>query len=822
MRFPLSWLAEYVDLPPQTTGSEIAQLLTSVGFEEEEIIATGGQVNGPLVVGKVLEFVEEPQSNGKTIRWCQVETASGEVRGIVCGASNFFVGDKVVVSLPGAVLPGGFAITSRKTYGHTSDGMICSARELNFSEDHEGILRLTQLGLDPDVGTDAIGLLGLVDEVIDVSVLPDRGYAMSMRGLAREIAAVTGWAWNDPALFAAPVVSTGREVRAEILDPTAAQRIVLRTLEGFNPNASSPAWMQRRLHLCGMRSISLAVDITNYVMLELGQPLHAFDADLLNGHIRVTRSNGEVLKTLDEVDRTLAVGDIVIADDSGSIALAGTMGGASTEIHAATTRMVIEAACFSFTDVARTSRAHKLSSEASRRFERGVDSALAPVASARAVQLLTELGGACEIGASEVDSRTSAQVIALDPKFPAQYVGADYTEAEVRSALERVGCEIDSKADCWAVTVPSWRTDLNGPADLTEEVARLIGYDRIPSIVPLAVGGGLTEGQRTRRRVADFLAASGVVEVLNYPFTGDSDFDALRVPLEDSRRTAISLANPISAEQPNLRTTLLPGLLTCSKRNFGRGATDVALFEMGLVVLPDSELKPASRPSVTSKPSAEELAELKASVPYQPRYVAGVLSGNVELGLVKSAQSWDWQNTISLAVGVADRFAVTVEARAIDYAPWHPGRTAAILLADSVIGFAGELHPKVLENLGLPARTCAFELDLDALEAARSGVKTAQQLKTYPVARFDLAFVVDETTAAEDVRKALFEAVSELAESVKLFDVFRGQQVGVGKKSLAFTLTLRSGERTLEEGDLASAREQAVSRVVEMFGATLR
>ncbi len=365
MRIPISWLKEFVEIPSETKIEDISAVLTKLGFEEEEIIHHGEDLRGPVVVGKVLDFVEEPQANGKTIRWCQVEVGQGQINGIVCGASNFFIGDKVVVSLPGASLPGGFEIAARKTYGHVSDGMICSAKELRFSEDHNGIIRLEELGLDPELGTDAIELLQLKEEVLDISVLPDRGYAMSIRGVARELANATGWKWQDPANIKNDLKSSPNAVSAEILDQTAASRIVLRTLSDFDSNRKSPLWMQRRITLAGMRPISLAVDVTNYVMLELGQPLHAFDADKLNGGIKVRRAGENIkLKTLDDFDRKLDARDIVIADDSGAIALAGTMGGATTEISDSTKNIVIEAACFSFGDIARTSRSHKLSSEA--------------------------------------------------------------------------------------------------------------------------------------------------------------------------------------------------------------------------------------------------------------------------------------------------------------------------------------------------------------------------------------------------------------------------------------------------------------------------
>jgi phenylalanyl-tRNA synthetase beta chain len=824
MRIPISWLKEFVEIPNGTTVEEISAIYTRLGFEEEEIIRYGEDLQGPVVVGKVLEIVEEPQANGKTIRWCQVEVGDGKVHGIVCGASNFFVGDKVVVSLPGASLPGGFEIAARKTYGHVSDGMICSARELKFSDDHNGIIRLIELGLDPALGTDAIELLQLKEEVLDISVLPDRGYAMSMRGVARELAYATGWKWNDPADIKHPIKSDKTAVTAAIEDESAASRIVLRTLHDFVPNSKSPLWMQRRITLAGMRSISLAVDITNYVMLELGQPLHAFDAAKLKGGIKVRRAGEKViLKTLDEVERKLDSRDIVIADESGAIALAGTMGGATTEISDSTTSIAIEAACFSAGDVARTSRAHKLSSEASRRFERGIDHELAPIASARAVDLLCEFGGAKEFGAVEVDIRKPNHKISVAIDFAAKRVGVDYTKAEVVSSLESVGCTVKSVADKLEVSIPSWRPDLQTPEDLSEEVARINGYDRIPAIVPQAVAGnGLTDLQRLRRSVARMLSENGLVEVLSYPFMSIADLDAMRIPAADGRRVAKELLNPLSAEQPLMRTTILAPLLSTARRNVGRGLPNVAIYELGLIVLPTDGPK-AEILSVENRPADVQLESLNEAVPVQPWYVGGVLCGNREIGqpLMSPIDKWDWQKTISLALDVVQLNSATASVLQTDQAPWHPGRCAAIVMGNNIVGFAGELHPRVVEEFGLPARSCAFELDVEAISYLNQEVVTATRVKTFPLAKIDLAFVIDQKMPISVVKRAIELAGIDELDAVDLFDVYQGEQVPAGSKSVAFSLTFRALDRTLTDAEIADLRTRAIS-ATEPLGATLR
>ncbi|HMH59554.1 MAG TPA: phenylalanine--tRNA ligase subunit beta, partial [Galbitalea sp.] len=402
MRVPISWLREFVEVPAAATADDILASLVAVGFEEEDVHTFG--VSGPVVVGQVLEFTPEPQTNGKTINWCSVDVGEAEPRGIVCGAHNFVVGDKVVVSLPGAILPGPFPIAARKTYGHVSDGMIASARELGLGDEHAGILRLAALGLDPKPGEDAVALLGLDDFAVEINVTADRGYAFSIRGVAREYSNSTGAKFTDPATvvpgaYAVPELVEGPESeypvaindKSGIRGRTGATVFVTRVVSGVDATRPTPAWMIGRLALAGLRSISLVVDITNYVMWELGQPIHGYDLDKVAGGLTVRRATeGEKLTTLDDQTRVLSAEDLLITDDSGPIGLAGVMGGASTEITEATTRVLIEAANFDPVSIARSARRHKLPSEASKRFERGVDPKVAGPAAARVAQVLVE------------------------------------------------------------------------------------------------------------------------------------------------------------------------------------------------------------------------------------------------------------------------------------------------------------------------------------------------------------------------------------------------------------------------------------------------
>ncbi|TSI16143.1 phenylalanine--tRNA ligase subunit beta [Brevibacterium aurantiacum] len=856
MRVPLNWLADYVDLPANTDPHALAAEFASIGLEEEDFF--GPEITGPLVVGRVLELVKEEHSNGKTVNWCRVDVGPahnedaddpkdpqpGEERpsrGIICGAHNFVVGDLIVACLPGAVLPGDFRIAARKTYGHKSDGMICSAKELGLGEDHDGIIVLKNLGLSGEPGDDAIALLGLDQVTLDVNVTPDRGYQLSMRGIAREYAQMKGQSFTD---IGSPTVAEvnaptddGFPVVIEDSNPidgnVGCDQFTALQVTGLDPAATTPFWMHRRLIAAGMRPISLTVDVTNYVMLELGQPLHAYDTALLGEEIVVRRAQaGEKFTTLDDVKRTLDAEDLLITDRGGKggkiIGLAGVMGGAAVEVNDETTAVVIESAHFDPISIARTARRHKLSSEASRRFERGVDPLLGPVAARRCADLLVELaGGTLSPATTQVGQAPEPTVIELPIKRVDSLVGVDYTTAEVTGLLEGIGAVIEVIGkDRLAVTVPSWRTDITADVDLIEEVARTGGYDRIPSIQPAArAGQGMTEAQRTRRRISNLLAADGYTEVLSYPFTSDKRDDQLRLEADDVRRKHIRLANPMSEDLPLMRTNLLSTLVELVARNFGRGAKDVALFEAGLVStsagLPAG---PGPRHLPGYHPTDAELEEVYASVPAQPYHYAGIISGNVELpgvwGKGRKAEATDVIDTVRRIAGV-NGIEVSVEADQI--APWHPGRAAKFLLADGQeLGHAGELHPKVCENLGLPARTVAFEIDLDALVAQEDLRTWDGALSTYPVSRQDVALIVDESLPTQTLAATLREGAGEELELLETFDLYTGDQLPEGKKSLAFRLTFRAADRTLKADDASAMREAATQLAAERHGAEVR
>ncbi|HEX5495018.1 MAG TPA: phenylalanine--tRNA ligase subunit beta, partial [Mycobacteriales bacterium] len=781
MRVPLSWLREYVEVPETLPAREVAGALIRLGLEVETVEQVGAGVQGPLVVGEVVD-VEDLSGYKKPIRWCHVDvgpsnTAEGP-RGVICGAANFAVGDRVVLALPGAVLPGGFAISARRTYDHLSDGMICSARELGLGEDHTGILVLPP---DTKVGADAAELLELRDDVLDIDLLPDRGYCMSMRGMAREASHALDVAFRDAAAVkAAGPDGRGWPVRVE--DPTGCDRFSARTVRGLDPTAQSPLWMRRRLLMCGMRPISLAVDVTNYVMLETGQPMHAFDLAALRGALVVRRPRaGEELVTLDGTRRTLHADDLLVTDESGPLALAGVMGGASSEIAPDTADIVLEAAHWDPTTIGRMVRRHRLPSEAARRFERGVDPQVALAALHRAAGLLAEYGGASVDGEiTVVGGRFEPRVIRLPDDLPGRVAGRPIPQGTVVRRLMQIGCSVAGDT-VLTVQPPSWRPDLTDPADLVEEVVRLEGYDTVPSVLPRAPqGNGLTPQQRVRRDVGRALASAGYVEVLTYPFVSPGVYDAFGLDVDDPRRRALRLVNPISEQEPDLRTSLLPGLVRALARNIGRGNRDVALFETGLVYLPRGRAGAAPTVGVDHRPTEEQVRALDATLPNQPRHVGVVLAGDRDRpGWWGEGRPAGWADAVQAARIVARAARADLEVRSASFAPWHPGRCAELLAHGRVIGMAGELHPRAVAALDLPARTAAMELDLGALgigEPTQLG-----RLSTFPPALLDVALVVDVDVPAAEVESALRAGAGDLLEELRLFDVYSGDQVGAGR-----------------------------------------
>ncbi len=818
----------------QVTAAEMDSGYVRVGFETEGYEALP-ETTGPLVIGQVAE-VEELTGFKKPIRYCQVNVGqangTGELQGIICGARNFELGDVVVVSLPGAELPGGFKIAARETYDHISNGMMCSAAELGMADKADGII---VLGAEfaAHIGEDARPILGLADTVFDVNITPDRGYALSARGLTRELASAFGLKFSDlaadPATAGIDVAGVpapsgellGIDLRAE----TKARRFGLRKVSGIDPKAISPFWLQRELMLSGQRPVNAATDVTNYLMLLLGQPMHAFDAERVAGTLTIRNAaEGEEFETLDHVNRTLSAEDVVIVDDNGIQSLAGVMGGTSSEITDETTDVYFEAANWDPITIARTSRRHKLSSEASRRFERGVDPAIVEAALDYACALLVEIaGGTIAAERTLVGEVPAMPTITMDIAKPGAYAGVDYAPETVIRRLQEVGCTV-AGSETLKVVPPTWRPDLGEDVDLIEEILRLEGLEDIPTILPTPVGGrGLSPLQKRRRAIGHGLAYAGYAEVLPSPFVANDTFDVWGLDADDPRRQTVAVQNPLESDKAQLSTTLLPNLLEAVARNVARGRADLALYGLQQVSFKRADASPM--PSVAARPSEAEVAELLESLPYQPLHVATVAAGQIEHdGPWGAGRAYTYADAIESARLVARAAGVELDVRATEYLPWHPGRCAELVAVrdgeEIVVGHAGELHPQVLKALHLPERTCAMELSVTDLPLDERF--PAPVLSAFPALHQDIALVVDEDIPAERVRQVVAEGAGELLESVELFDVFRGEQLGEGKKSLAFQLLFRAGDRTLTDEEANSHRLAAAELAAERLGAEMR
>lgn len=827
MRVPYSWLRDIVqagapgwDVSPE----ELEHALIRIGHEVEEILPVG-PVTGPLTIGRVAE-IEELTEFKKPIRAVKVDVGEPELRDIVCGATNFAVGDLVVAALPGTVLPGDFSIATRKTYGRTSDGMICSVSELNLGSDHSGILVLPPGTADP--GTPAAEVLGLDDVVFNLAITPDRGYCLSLRGMAREVANAFDLEFVDPADVPA-LPADGDALPVTIDAGTGVQRFGLRPVTGIDPKAVSPWWIQRRLLLSGIRAISPAVDVTNYVMLELGHPMHAHDRSLITGGFRVRFAEpGETVVTLDDVERKLDPADVLIVDDVATAAIGGVMGAGTTEVRESTTDVLLEAAVWDPAAVSRTQRRLRLHSEAGRRYERTVDPAVSVAALDRCATLLAEIaGGAVEPTLTDWRGEPpradwSHPAVSMPADLPDRTAGVEYTAGTTQKRLTQIGADVVVEGDRVTATPPSWRPDIRQPADLVEEVMRLEGLDKIPSVLPTAPAGrGLTAIQKRRRAVGKSLALSGLVEILPTPFLPAGIFDQWGLDAEDPRRNTTKVLNPLESDRPSLATTLLPGLFEALSRNVSRGAVDTSLFAIAQVVEPTTETRAVERIPNDRRPTDDEIATLDASLPRQPQHVGAVLAGLREPAgpwgagrAVEAADAFEAVRVIGRAAGV--EFTL----RAAQHLPWHPGRCAEVLIGDVVVGHAGQLHPAVIERSGLPKGTCALEVDLDAVPLTET--LPAPGVSPFPAVFQDVALIVGDDVSAQSVVDAVRAGAGALLEDVRIFDVYTGPQIGDGRKSLALALRFRAPDRTLTEEEASAARDAAVALAEERVGAVQR
>jgi phenylalanyl-tRNA synthetase beta chain len=792
MRAPLSWIREFA--PVDAPVDEIVAALNQLGLEVDAVEEPGREVLG-VRVARIVDVLPHPDAD--KLQLADVDFGDGQTR-VVCGASNIHPGMVAPFAPVGATLPGGFVLERRKIRGQVSEGMLCSARELGLGEDHAGIL-----ALDPSAepGTDVRSVLGLDDVIFDLAITPNRPDAMCIVGVARELAAH----FRLPLTVPEPVVPRDdtftTTVPVTIEAPQRCPRYLAWTAEvQMGP---SPAWMQQRLVKAGVRAISNVVDVTNYVLLERNQPLHAFDLDRLAGPGIVVRLavDGERITTLDGVERTLDSSDLLICDaDRAPQALAGIMGGGDSEVSESTTRILLEAAYFERMGIARSSKRLKLRSESSARFERGIDPDGVATAAARAMELLVEVSGA-RVARDAVDEYPAPVVrprIRLRTSKVNGVLGTALSDAEVVDALVPLGIDVRGHGDDLEVVPPTFRPDLEREIDLVEEVARRVGFDAIGRTVPKPEHqvGGLTHRQQDRRLVADALVGAGMAEAVTIPLI------ALDAAARFRDVTPVRVANPLRAEESVLRPTLLPGLLAAVAHNAARGRTDVALFEIGRVFL---------APTV------------RTSLPIEIESVAGVLAGWVRRAPVEpdrpvdAYDAVDLVHTITAALGIAD---ITLEPAAVR--GFDPVAAARVRAGERDVGVVGALAAGAVTDEVTSGPVVAFELDLDALAVARRVDRQFRAPSSYPPSAIDLAFIVDDQVPAAAVMATLRAATGDLLEDVRCFDEFRSPQLGEGRRSLAFALRFRAPDRTLTDAEVAELRRAAIDAVRGAHGAQLR
>jgi phenylalanyl-tRNA synthetase beta chain len=791
----LSWLRDYVDF--DVTPEQLGERLNLSGTKLETITRPAADVRG-VVVAEVLAIEDHPGADNLTL--VEVSAGEGHSQRVVCGARNFRIGDRVPLATVGARLPGGVEIAERKIRGQSSAGMLCSAMELGISKDHSGILVLPP---DAPLGADVVSVLGLDDAILELEITPNRGDCLSMIGIAREVAALLGTELRLPDATV-PAASVDSPVVVRVEDTQGCPRYLARYMEDVSVRPS-PVWLVARLLAAGIRPISNVVDVTNYVLLETGHPLHAFDAaKVAQATIVVRRAeDGELLRTLDGVERKLVADDLVIADPERAIALAGVMGGEGTEVSRDTEAVILESALFDHASIAYSARRHGLRTEASMRFERRADPENVPFAAGRAARLLAEIAYARV--APEVTDVYPVEVrrarITLRPERTKRLLGIDIPAEAQAGYLRALGLEVTTAPGRIDVVVPTFRPDLEREADLVEEVARLAGFDLLPSTLPPGAAGALTPAQAAVRRCARLLAGMGLQEAWTTSFASPAELDALGLSPDHPARVQVALMNPMTEDATTLRTTLLPGLLRSAARNVARRVPDVALFEIASVY----------------EPSEREL-------PAESQLLAAAFCGARQLKSWR-AERKEWDLFSVKGVVEALLRALRIGGAAFEpygARPFHPTRAARLVLAGEPVGVLGELHPETCDAFDVPQGTAAFELALEPLIAACPGKPVVEEPPRLPGVYFDLAFIVDRAVPAGRIEEVVRLAGRPEVVSVRLFDVYEGEQLGEGRKSIAFALELRAPDRTLTDDEAAAVRARIVRAVAERTGAELR
>ena len=797
MNVTLNWLKAYIDF--EFSPSELADRLTMLGVEVESVKHLGTELEG-VIVGSVTSI--RPHPNADKLVLCQVDTGETEELQIVCGAPNAREGMLAPVATIGATLPVGLTIKSAKLRGETSQGMLCSEKELGLSGDAAGLM---ELSTDIPLGAPLSEALGLDDVVFELEITPNRPDCLSLIGVAREIRAETG---NPLKLPTVDLQESGINIRdltsVTIGAPDLCPRYAARVIQGVKVT-ESPAWLQQRLESVGIGVINNIVDVTNFVLMEYGQPLHAFDYHKLTENRIVVRRarDDEQITTLDEVARELTSDTLVIADAEKPVALAGIMGGYDSEITETTCDVLLESAYFNPLSIRATAKALGISTEASYRFERGADPGAVLAALDRAAQLIAELTGGtiCDGIVDVYPGQQPLTEIQLRPERVNFVLGTTIETAEMVQILDRLGFDVDITGKVYQVVVPTFRSDVTREIDLIEEIARVYGYDNIPTTLPkgdIPVPAP-TPKTEARRRIKHFLLAAGMMEAVNYSFCDPNCFDKIRLNADDPLRNTLQLRNPLSPEMSVLRTTLTPGLLENAQHNRNHQIDTIALFEIGGVFVHDGKEK---EPERVTGVLAGQIGEGVYSDPYRhPDFfdIKGLVEGMLEVcGVV----DWTLQKTDALT--------------------FHPGRNAEVLLGNRRIGVFGEVHPEVLENYDLPYKAYLFEFDLEGLADAATFAKRFEPISIYPKVARDLAIVVDKETLSDMPTELIYTTGGDSVDSVRLFDVYEGEQVPEGKKSLAYTITYHSATETLTDKAVNTLHDEIVKCLNRELGAELR
>lgn len=809
MRASIKWLKDYVEF--SQAPEKLADMLTMAGVPVEGM-ENRGEGLSKVVAGRITELTAHPNADKLLVARVDI---GGETLRVVTGATNLKAGDVVPVARVGATLAGGVAIGATVFRGVESQGMLCSGDELGMDakivppELRDGIYVLPA---DTAPGADALAAMGLDDTVLEFELTPNRADCFSVIGLAREVAALTGGTLKKPMLT---LREEGKEkagdlVSISIEEPGLCPRFAGRVLRDVKIGPS-PAWLQRRVQAAGMRPINNVVDVTNFVMMEMGQPMHAYDYNLLSRHSIVVRRArpGERLTTLDGVKRELSPDMLVIADAVQAVGIAGVMGGLATEVTDSTRTVLLEAASFSGGSIRRTSKALGLRSEASGRFERGVDTANVVRALDRAAKLLEEMG-ACTVCPGIVDAYPAVQLprqVTVEPAKINAYLGIDLPGAKMAEILRRLEFDVETQGDRLTVTVPTWRGDVSRPADISEEIARMWGYDNIPATTPFGnmKPGGQSYTQTIADRAKDVLTGLGFSEVITFSFTHPAVCDKLDLPADSELRQAIPVLNPITDDFPHMKTTLLGGVLQTVAANLAQRNEDVKVYELGAVY------RPVSLP----------LTEL----PAEPPMLCGALGGKrFDLAWNQGRENVDFYDAKGAVEILLDKLGIAgYEVKQGEYTAMHPGKTALFVKDGDVLGAVGEVHPRVLDAFGLGRQAVyVFELDVALLVRHAALVGGYRPLPRFPAISRDLAVVLPAEVPAAAARAAIVASGGELLAEVRLFDVYTGGQVAEGCKSLAFALTFRAADRTLTDDEVDGHHRRIVSHLEASLSAKLR